>query len=633
MDMMESHNESEMEGGFMNRKSIRIHTCIILCLTVILSACTAGTTESEQHLNRTDSSLGGSIQATVDSEASLGVLYDEDDSDSSWKDKPFNTIELLAKGADFKGTGAIVRADEIIINLPGVYVISGEWKEGQIVVNSEIEGTVQLVLNGVSLHKSNSAPIYIMNAGKTILTLQEGTDNIISDGAEYVYADSSDDEPAATIFSKDNLTINGTGTLTVNANHNNAIMSKDDLKIMDGTLNINSVDDGLVGRDLLAVKAGHIMIDADGDGMKSTNDKDTAKGQIVLEGGSYDIRAGADGIQSVSSLVITGGQFTIHSGGGAGNSDASESSCKGLKAATELVISGGTFLIDAADDAVHSNDLVTITAGEFSITAGDDGIHADTSLTIEGGNIDILSSYEGIESKLITITDGEIHIVSSDDGVNVAGGNDGNPMNRRFGRDSFSADGDSKLVINGGYMAVDAAGDGLDSNGSIEMTGGTVIVNGPTANNNGALDYDGSFTISGGTLITAGSSGMAQAPSDKTSTQYSILMYYSQLQQAGTLVHLVDSKGVEIATFAPVKDYQSIVISSPLLSKDETYTIYSGGSAAGVEKDGLYSETDVTADTELISFTIHDMVTWMSESGATTSRGFGPGGGGGRRGR
>lgn len=616
----------------MQRKSFWITACVVLCLTVVLSACTEGNTESEQLSNDTDQTISGSIVTSVVSEESLRVLYDEDDSDSSWEDKELNYIELSGKDAAFNGTGAIVRDDEVIINLPGVYVISGEWEEGQILVNLETKGTVQLVLNGVNLYKSNSAPIYIMNAGKTILTLQDGTNNIVSDGAEYVYTDASDDEPSATIFSKDDLTINGTGTLTVHANHNNAIMSKDNLKIMDGTIHITSVDDGLVGRDLLAIKAGQITIDADGDGLKSTNDQDADKGLIVLEGGSFDIQAGADGIQSVSSLAISGGEYTISSGGGAGHSNASETSCKGLKAATELVISGGTFLIDAADDAIHSNDQITITAGDFSIQTGDDGIHADTSLTIEGGTIDIRNSYEGIESKLITISDGEIHLISSDDGINVAGGNDSNPMNRRFGGDSFSTDGDSKLIINGGYLVVDASGDGLDANGSIEMKGGTVIVNGPTSNNNGALDYDGSFTISGGTLIAAGSSGMAQAPSDNSSTQYSVMMYYSQQQQAGTLVHLVDSSGVTIATFAPAKDYQSIMISSPHLTKDEKYTIYSGGSTAGTEKDGLYSEADVTGSTELISFTISDMVTWMSETGATTNRGFGPGGGG-RRGR
>ena len=149
-------------------------------------------------------------------------------------------------------------------------------------------------------------------------------------------------------------------------------------------------------------------------------------------------------------------------------------------------------------------------------------------------------------------------LVVSDDGLNVAGGNDGSGINRPGGGGGGFNPPDTNyyLYLNGGYIVVDAAGDGIDVNGSIEMTDGVVIVNGPTSSMNGALDYDGSFKITGGFLVAAGSSGMAQAPGN-ASTQNSLLLNFNSSRQAGSLVHIQSSAGKGILTFAPTKTYQS----------------------------------------------------------------------------
>jgi hypothetical protein len=178
-------------------------------------------------------------------------------------------------------------------------------------------------------------------------------------------------------------------------------------------------------------------------------------------------------------------------------------------------------------------------------------------------------------------------------------------------------------------------GDSLDANGSIYMTGGTVVVSGPTADNNAALDYDGTFEMTGGFLVAAGSSGMAQAPSD-TSKQYSIIMTYPQIQQAGTIVNLQDSNGKTIATFTPEKSYQTVVISSPELKKDSSYTLYSGGTATGSTVNGLYTGGEYKGGTKVVDFKVATSVTWLNESGVTTARsghGGGFGGKGGGEGR
>ncbi|MBW4841093.1 MAG: carbohydrate-binding domain-containing protein, partial [Paenibacillaceae bacterium] len=298
-------------------------------------------------------------------------------------------------------------------------------------------------------------------------------------------------------------------------------------------------------------------------------------------------------------------------------------SMKGLKASGDIVINNGSFTLDSADDAVHGNANISIKDGKFEVASGDDGIHADATLAIAGGTITITKSYEGIEGGAIAVSGGETRLSASDDGVNVSGGNDGGSS-----QDEFAASSSNILTISGGYLYVDAAGDGLDSNGSIVMTGGTALVNGPTNSGNGTLDYNGSYEMTGGILVAAGSSGMAQAPSD-TSSQYSVTMTFPEAQQAGTLVHLEDNAGNEILTFAPAKNFQSIVISSPDLKKG-SYVLYTSGSSTGSVKDGMYTDGKYVGGTKVVSFEISDSITtWLNESGVTTGNtGFGPGGGG-----
>jgi hypothetical protein len=321
--------------------------------------------------------------------------------------------------------------------------------------------------------------------------------------------------------------------------------------------------------------------------------------------------------------MVSGGNLTVTSGGGSGSGYAVDSA-KGLKAGISIDITGGQFIIDSADDAVHANETIAISGGAFVLASGDDAIHADTSLEINGGDLNITASYEGIESQVITINDGIIHLVASDDGINASSGSGGEGFGGGPGGGDFEA-GDSNLYINGGYIAIDALGDGLDINGPIAMTGGFVLVNGPVANNNGALDYADAFDLTGGFLVAVGSSGMAQAPSS-SSTQYSVLYNFSSTQASGTIVHIETETGEEILTFAPTKKFQSIVLSSPALSNGSTYTVYTGGSSSGTLVDGFYSGGSYTGGTQVASFSISGIVT-----GAGSAMGGLQGGPGGAR--
>ena len=517
-----------------------------------------------------------------------------------------SAIRLNGDTITVEGEGAAVSGTIVTITAAGVYDISGTLHNGQLVVDTQDEETVTLVLNGVDITDATSAPIYVRNAAQTMITLADGTENVVTDGDAYLHPNAEDDEPNAAIFSKDDLTINGNGSLIVNANYNNGIASKDDLQITAGNITVYAANDGIKGRDSIAILDGIIAVTAGGDGLQSNNDEDAEKGYVAVEGGVLAITAGADGIQAETVLAISGGDITITSGGGSSNT--ATDSAKGLKADVQLTVSGGLITVDAADDAIHANGSITIDGGEFRLATGDDGIHADGALLVNGGDLTVVGSYEGLEGNSIVINDGIVRITSSDDGVNVAGGTDSSgavgPQ-----QDSFSS-GDRYLEINGGYIVVDSGGDSLDANGPGTMNGGVVILNTPAVvgGGNGLLDLDGSLTINSGLLVASGSYGMGVSIS-ATSTQYSVLETLPAAQAAGTLLHIARADGAEVVTFAPLYDYQNLVLSSPDLENGESYRVYTGGSATGTVTDGLYVNGTYTPGSEISSFTVTATVT------------------------
>lgn len=536
------------------------------------------------------------------------------------------TIELSGTEADYASSAAVLFEEgTLTIKAGGTYVLSGSL-DGQVVVDSEDDNPVRIVLDGVSIQSSETSAIFVEKAEKTIISLEEGSENRVADAANYSDTDDAD-EPNAAIFSKSDLTINGTGQLVVEGNYNNGIASKDSLKITGGELSIFAVDDALMGRDLVAVKDGSITIETGDDGIKTTNDEENT-GTIALEGGTYSIVAGGDGIQSSADAYITGGDYAIASGGGSPDTvktnspgpaqgttteaeDEGAASTKGLKTEGDLSVTGGSFTVDSADDAVHSNGDVAISGGEWNLSTGEDGIHADQIMVLDAGTFDIAKSYEALEAAQLSINGGEYTLWASDDGINVSNG-------------TATADEDTTtstqeeplLTITGGFMSVDAGGDGLDANGSIHMTGGTVLVNGPVTDMEGSIDYDNTFTQDGGLLIAAGSSGMVQSTSED-SAQAAVVMTFPDIQEAGTLTHLEDSAGNTVASFAPQKDYQAIYISSPDLQVGSSYTLSVGGSSTGEETEGLFTGGSYEGGTEVLSFVQEETATWLNEDGIT----------------
>ncbi|MGD8452719.1 MAG: carbohydrate-binding domain-containing protein [Phycisphaerae bacterium] len=392
--------------------------------------------------------------------------------------------------------------------------------------------------------------------------------------------------------------------------------------ISGGTFDMDCADDGVHSNDTVTISEASLTIATNdnltagyGDGVHADNLTHIISGSVIItscyegiEGGNITIDDGIinvtssnDAIDAVSNIVINGGQFTILSGGGHLVTIPSSRSAKAIKGLVSVTIGGGTFDIDAADDGLHSDNAVTVSGGDLTIATNSstsasygDGVHAEYSFHMTGGSINVTTAFEGLESRVITIDDGAIRVNTSDDGINAAGAS---------GLNNY-------IHINGGYIAVYAQGDGIDANGHITMSGGTVIVHGPTGNFNGAIDYDGTFNISGGFLIAAGSAGMAQAPST-SSTQRSIKITYGSNKAAGTLAHLqlTNSPYTSIFTFAPSKIYRSVVFSSPALTQGTSYGLYTGGSCTGMAIDGLYTDGTYSGGTRTNTITTYNIVT------------------------
>lgn len=556
-------------------------------------------------------------KAAADSEVTqqeAKVNYEDNDYYTEYETAEYTEIDLDKENGD------------VTIQEAGTYELHGSLK-GSILVDTKDE-VVRLVLKQASISAESGPAIRCSEGKKLILSLYEGTQNQLSDSTDHETT-----EYDATIFVQNDLTINGSGSLVIGANIQNAIKAKDTLKLMEGNIQIESTDNGIIGKDALYVHGGSYQIKAEGDAIKSTYDKDDEKGDIIIENGEFQLESGQDGIQATRSLTVYNGSFHIESGGGSENgvkaanafqpggfghwnqpqSEAVEDSpsAKGIKAEAQLTIHDGSFELNTSDDSLHAGGDITINGGSLTLASGDDGIHSDQALTIQNGHINVTESYEGLEGADIIINGGDIQVCSSDDGINAAGGSDNDNADQPS-PDRFMQGGDYTIEIHGGTILIDAKGDGLDSNGTIEMDGGSAVVFGPSDGGNGALDYDKAFTISGGILIAVGSSQMAQAPS-ASSTQPALMLQLSQ-QEANTLFYLCDENGNPMIGAVPKRAYSNIVISTPKLALSKEYQLYIGGS--GTVNDAGYIESGLQGGSLNTTITLNDIITQNTQSGA-----------------
>lgn len=238
------------------------------------------------------------------------------------------TIVFDGEGVTVNGSGVSVDGTTAYITAPGVYMLSGKCDNGQVVVEVAKEEKVQLVLGGLTLSCADSAPLYVISADKTSLTLAPGSVNTFSDGAAYTRAFA--EAPNACICSRDDLTINGTGELVVNGNFNNGIGSKNDLKIVSGTVTVTAVKNALKGNDSVAVAGGTITLSAGKDGIKADTADKPGKGYIYIEDGALEITAGDDALQGQTDVTVKGGSIRVASQGKTVNSKGTQEIASGV---------------------------------------------------------------------------------------------------------------------------------------------------------------------------------------------------------------------------------------------------------------------------------------------------------------
>lgn len=596
--------------------------------------------------NGDGNSLGNTIENTEIQQEAQAVELPE----TQWQEEALSgedvtdvmkaVITLNTDTASVEGEGVTVEGNVITITEAGEYEVSGTLN-GQLVVDTESEDNVKIILNGVTITNEESAAVYVVSSpGKTILHAQKGSVNVFADGETYSNQN-TDGEPNATIFAKDDLKISGSGAIYVTGNYGKGISCKDDLEIKNASVYVDAIDDAIRGKDSVEVEGAFLYLIAGGDGLRTSNETEEDEGYMILTDSECYIMACLDGIQAIGDLEITnctmglitaggytgeevstttydsnegslayvsgsytlatyvsrgpggpggmGGGMTGGPGGmGEGNPNEYTDSCKGIKSDGSITISGGSYTIDSYDDALHCADTMTILDGEFVISTGDDGCHSDGTLIIEGGNVNITTSYEGLEASEIYYNGGTTRIVASDDGINAAGGNDSSGMGGMWG-DSFSSDGTSLVELNGGYLMMDAGGDGLDSNGDLTINGGVYIVYGPSDNGNAALDYAGTGKHNGGTLLAVGSAGMAQA----IESEHGVLAFTCGMN-ADTILSIQDEDGNILMSFAAPKSYSCVVFATEGVKAGKTYNVYANGTYDSESVDGIYKEGSYT---------------------------------------
>lgn len=577
--------------GFVlaHKKAFIAGACIVAALALFTGVAAWALVDhffkSAAQSSTTQQTTQESLTEAVDV-SQLDLKYSDRDSDASFDEANATTI-ALNDGAVISGSSASSvssNGQTITISGEGTYVLSGTLTQGQVIVEAEDTAKVQLVLKGVSIHNENGPAIRINAADKAFVTLAEGTTNTLTDGSGYTL-DEGSDEPNATLFSKADLTINGSGTLNVTGSYAHAINSKDDLVITGGAFNITSQADAVRGRDCVKISGGTFNVTAGEDAFKSNNDEDATRGFALVDGGTYSVSAGDDAFHAETALLIRGGDITV-------------TSCEEGYEAALIQVEGGNSNITANDDGLNASygSSTTSTGGGAGMGAGaganagtDPNASANTGTSagmdtnagvVTNASMDMSANVTSVDAS--TSTDATTNpgtpptegTAPSSSGTAPSGdmaGNGGGGAGAGMGE----ADSRCQVKISGGTLTVNAGGDGIDSNGTLEITGGTVLVSGPENNGNSALDYASTATVSGGTMIIAGMDGMAQSFSGGTQA----FAMVSATGSAGSTIQIASADGTVLASFTAPKQFDNVVVSASGMTDGQTYQLLVDGTA------------------------------------------------------
>ena len=627
----------------MNKKILTSATSVTLLAALALTGCSTtsnalasgttaadssvGTTATTSSATATDTAASSSSFSTnVKSGEKLDVDTHYSEQDLSWDTSSETAIDLSNPTAT---DGVTVEDGTLTITKAGTYKLSGEY-QGQIKVETADSDAVRLVLDNANITNSSGAALNVVNAEEVILYSASGTTNTISDGADYTAT--GEDDPDAVVYSKVDLTIAGEGTLKVNGNHEDGIHTSDSLVIASGTLEVNAANTGIKGKDYVDILGGTINVTAQQDGVKSTNDTDEGQGWTRLSNGTVTVNAGDDGFKASRVVEISGGSLTV------------EQSDEGIEA-QYINVSGGNVNVTSADDGMNaslktSDSESTDSSANTSDTA-DQQQNNQQQGSLPGGQQNGTSnqqqqgtgqpqppamsgtSQDGTSQNGTTGTGQQQNNTQNQGNQNMGqppampGGNaqDGTSQNGTTGtgqqgmgqppQDGMPGGGggtfevvDAAINVSGGHVTVNAEGDGIDSNGVTTLSGGTLIVNGPSQGGNAALDTNGDLLLNGATVLSGSTADMFEAPSTNSTSGYLKLTNSSGFEQ-GSTVQVADSSGKVVANYKVTKsNVQLVLVSSSSIVKGQSYTAYTTTSAVDSNATSLASGA-----TELGSFT------------------------------
>lgn len=552
---------------------------VVIALLMLTSCATNATnTESdiaaEQNNTAESTSTINPETETTDGEYYPEAKYSDFDLNISVSD---SAVYVTLSGSQAETTGELEVGDGYIkIENGGDYVLSGDYS-GQIIVESE--ENVHLILSGVTIYNA-MAPIYVKSAKNVCITLVTGTVNTISDNSEYTYED-GENEPAAAVYSKADLTINGDGELIVNANYDKGIHSKDDLKIISGKITVNSVGDAIKGKDCLLIKDGEITITTGVDGLKSNNNTNEEKGYVIIEGGKINISAGDDAVHAESWLIVYGGEINI-------------TECyEGLEG-KKVEIYGGGINIVSSDDSINA---ASGSSGDTDFTIPDKDFNFSNFNSEDGQTPPEMSDSDNTDGTRPEMPSGDF---TPGDGQTPPDKPDGDgtgddSTSSGFGKGGFGgfggfgggnggfnepAEDGVYIKIFGGNITLSGGNDVLDSNGTLEITGGTITVNNPNMVVYGEpdciIDVNGTATVSGGTFI-AYSSGASSA-----SQAFTVPYITSSVTESGASVTVKDASGQTVIEIPGAEKCSTLYIASDMLTSGETYTVTIGSTTTEV---------------------------------------------------
>lgn len=614
--------------SYRRKKLLALFCATALSMTAV-AGCT-GTKSSTDNVVSLETETNAE-ETSAQSEAgtfSSADMFTERDLAGTYEESGAVYVTLSDDGITGETDGVVIDGQTVTITEEGTYVFSGTLSEGQIVVDAD-DAKVQIVLDNVDITCAKNAVVYVKSADKVFVTLAEGSQNTLRNTDEYVAID--DNNIDAVIFSKSDLTLNGTGSLTIESANGHGIVSKDDLKITGGTYDITAAGHALSGKDSVRIADGTFVLTAGKDGIHSENEDNEEKGYIYIADGDFTITSDGDGMDASNIVQIEDGTFDITAGGGAANSLKTHESDmpggpgggmpqNGEKPDVEDMPEMGE-----KPDGVNMPEMGEKPDGENMPQMGEKpdgenmpqdtttdesgtstkGIKADGDMYLKGGTYQIDSADDSIHSNAnITIADGTYTLATGDDGVHaddaliVNGGtitvtesyeglegltvtiNDGT-IDITARDDGINAAGE-KMELNGGYIHILAGGDGVDSNGDLTINGGEIYIDGPSDNGNSAIDYGdrSSAYVNGGTLVAIGSSGMAEGMSE-SSKQKVLMVKLGEQMEAGDVV-LTDSEGNVIVSYTALKSYDCVIISTAEVESGATYTLTTSGTTTEV---------------------------------------------------